>query len=206
MPMTIANVEMAKAWDGEEGDDWTEFADRYDACGARTWRRFLDAELILPTDRVLDVGCGTGQSTRDAAGAAASGSVLGVDLSARMLELARERSRAEGLTNTEFVQADAQVHPFEEAAFDIAISRFGAMFFADRAAAFGNIARAVRPGGRLALLGWRELAENEWLIEFRDALAAGRTLPVPPNGGPGPFGLADPDRLRPVLVAAGSRT
>lgn len=203
MSMTIANVEMAKAWDGDEGDDWTRDADHYDAAAARFRQRFLDADLIRSDDRVLDIGCGTGQSSRDAAQIARSGSVLGVDLSARMLELARERSRAQGVLNTQFVQADAQVHPFDEASFDIAISRFGGMFFADRTAAFRNIATGIHPGGRLAFLAWRSLAENEWLVAIRGALAAGRSLPAPPDGAPGPFGLADADSFGPELGAAG---
>lgn len=203
MPMTIANVEMAKAWDGDEGDHWTEFADRYDASNVRIWARFLDAGLVRSTDRVLDIGCGTGQSTLDCAALASRGSVLGVDLSARMLDLARQRAAARGSTNVEFIQADAQVHPFEPGAFDLAVSRFGAMFFNDRAAAFVNVGAAVRPGGRLALLGWRGFADNEWLTVFRHTLAAGRTLPAPPMGGPGPFGLADPDGVQAVLAGAG---
>jgi len=201
--MVIANVEMAKAWDGEEGDHWTELADRYDAAGARMWKRFLDADLIAAGDRVLDIGCGTGQSTTDAARASGSGAVLGVDLSARMLGLAQERTRAAGRANVEYLQADAQVHPFDADAYDIAISRFGAMFFADPSAAFANIARAVRPGGRLALMSWKGLAQNPWLNAIRDALAAGRDLPVPPTGTPGPFGLADPDEVRALLTGAG---
>ncbi len=203
MPVTSANVEMAKAWDGEEGDQWTDDAERYDASGKFLWRRFLDAGLIGPADRALDVGCGAGESTLDVARMAPSGSVLGIDLSRRMLELARRRAAAQAAPNVQFLQADAQVHPLDAAAFDVAYSRFGAMFFNDRAAAFANIAAAVRPGGRLALLSWRSLAENPWLNVFRDSLAAGRTLPVPPLGGPGPFGLADPDGVRAVLTGAG---
>ena len=203
MPTTIANVEMANAWDGEEGDHWTEYADRYDTAGRRLWKRFLTAGLIADADHVLDIGCGTGESTRDAARAAASGRALGVDLSSRMLALAGERSRAEGLTNVEFVQADAQVHRFDEQAFDVAISRFGAMFFADPVAAFRNIGNALRADGRLALLAWQGLMDNEWLVEIREALSAGRTLPAPPAGTPGPFGLADPDGVQRVLDDAG---
>jgi SAM-dependent methyltransferase len=127
---------------------------------------------------------------------------LGVDLSARMLERARERSAAEGIANVRFVQADAQVHPFDDT-FDVAISSFGAMFFADPVAAFGNIGGALRPGGRLAILAWRELARNEWLTMLREALALGRDLPQPPPSAPGPFGFADPDHVRRVLDAAG---
>ena len=201
--LTIANVEMAQAWDGEEGDRWTEHAERYEATGERIWRRFLDARLVGTADRVLDIGCGTGKSTRDVARLASSGWALGVDLSARMLRRARERSEAEGIENIAFEQADAQVHTFGAGAFDVAISSFGAMFFNDPVAAFTNIARAVRPGGRLGLLSWRELQRNEWLVVLRGALAAGRTLPEPPVGAPGPFGLADPEQVRGILTAAG---
>lgn len=199
----IANVEMAEAWDGEEGAGWAENADRYDATGVAIWQQFLAADLIRVDDQVLDVGCGTGHSSRDVARLAPSGSVLGVDLSSRMLALARERSAADGLTNTEFVQADAQVHAFEPEAVDIAISSFGVMFFEDRDAAFANIGRAVRPGGRIAFLAWRELTENEWLVALREALAAGRDLPAPPVGAPGPFGLADVAGARASLAGAG---
>jgi SAM-dependent methyltransferase len=201
--MTIANVDMAKAWDGEEGDHWTEFADRYDAVGVGHWKRFLDAGLVATGDRVLDIGCGTGESTIDSSRIAAT--ALGMDLSSRMLGLARERAKAAGVANVDFVQGDAQVHPFEAGSGDVAISRFGAMFFGDPVAAFANIARATRPGGRLALLSWQGLSANEWLVVFREALAAGRTLPEPPMGGPGPFGLADPDGVRKVLTDAGYR-
>ncbi|MDP8936146.1 MAG: methyltransferase domain-containing protein [Actinomycetota bacterium] len=200
---TIANVEMARAWDGDEGDRWTEHAERYEATGRRVWQRFLDARPVSAADAVLDIGCGTGESTLDAARIARHGTVLGVDLSARMLARARQRAEAEGLTHVRFEQADAQVHPFETHAFDVAISSFGAMFFVDPVAAFANIARALRPGGRLAVLTWRELARNEWLTALREALAVGRQLPEPPPGAPGPFALADPDRVRAVLGAAG---
>jgi SAM-dependent methyltransferase len=120
-----------------------------------------------------------------------------------MLERARQQARVDGLTNVGFEQADAQVHPFDEHAFDVAISRFGAMFFADPVAAFANIGQALRPGGRLALLAWRPLAANEWLSAIRGALAAGRILPEPPVGAPGPFGLAGAADVRRILGAAG---
>lgn len=203
MKMEVANAEQAAAWNGDEGDRWTEHADRYDRAGRRHWQRFLDAGLISSSDAVLDVGCGTGKSTRDAARIATHGSVLGVDLSATMLERARHRSHADGLGNVTYVQGDAQVHRFEEAAFDTVMSCFGAMFFGDPVAAFTNIGRGIRPGGRLALLAWRELARNEWLLALREALAAGRQLPLPPPDAPTPFALADPDRVRRILRAAG---
>jgi SAM-dependent methyltransferase len=199
----IANVEMAAAWDGHEGDMWTTHAERYESTDVRTWRAFVDRGLVSAGDRVLEVGCGTGKPTLDLARLASAGHVLAVDLSRRMLGRARARAEEEGLSNIEFLQADAQVHPFEEGAFDVAVSVFGAMFFNDPVAAFTNIGRALRPGGRLALLAWQELARNEWLVELRGALALGRTLGAPPNGAPGPFALAEPDHVRRVLGAAG---
>jgi SAM-dependent methyltransferase len=172
--ITIANVEMANAWDGEEGERWAQDADLYDASGVHLWRAFLATDPIAAGEHVLDVGCGSGKSTRDVARLAAPGQVLGVDLSSQMLDVARRRSAAEGLANVGYLQADAQVYPFDEGRFDVAISCFGAMFFADPIAAFANIGRAVRPGGRLAVLSWRPLAENEWIRALRDALAGFR--------------------------------
>jgi SAM-dependent methyltransferase len=101
------------------------------------------------------------------------------------------------------VQGDAQVHTFAPAAADVVISRLGTMFFGDPVAAFSNLARALRSGGRLALLTWQELANNDWVLALRDTLAAGRSLPEPQAGAPGPFGLADPSHIRGVLAAAG---
>ena len=201
--MTIANTEMAKAWDGDEGEHWTEHADRYESVGPAFWTALTAAVPVRTDDDVLDVGCGTGRSTREAARLASNGSALGVDLSRRMLERARASAAAEGLTNVRFEQADAQVHPFDAAAFDLVVSSFGAMFFADPVAAFANLHRSLRPEGRLGLLAWQELAANEWLTAVRGALAAGRDLPTPPAGAPGPFGLADAERTGEVLRAAG---
>jgi SAM-dependent methyltransferase len=201
--IAAANAEQAAAWDGEEGDRWTEHEERYDAAGSRYNRPLLEAARIGLHHRVLDVGCGCGGSTRAAARVAVAGTVLGVDLSARMIARARERSRAEGLTNTRFERADAQVYPFPDRSFDRAISRFGAMFFGDPVAAFRNIGRALRPGGRLALLSWQALDKNEWVSALRQALAAGRALPEPPAGAPGLFGLAEPDTVRRVLAEGG---
>lgn len=102
-----------------------------------------------------------------------------------------------------FDQVDAQVDPFPPAAFDLAVSVFGAMFFADPAAAFTNIARALRPDGELALLAWKGLEHNEWLVAIREALSLGRALPAPAVGAPGPFGLANTAFTQRVLTEAG---
>jgi SAM-dependent methyltransferase len=199
----VANVEMARAWDGEEGERWAEYASRYDASARRHATRLFEAAQITPGERVLDVGCGCGETTRQAARRSETGEVLGVDLSGPMLAVARQRSQAEGISNARFVQGDAQVYPFERQAFDLAISRFGVMFFGDPVAAFRNIGAALRPGARLALLAWQELRRNEWMLAIRDALAMGRTLPEPPVGAPGPLGLAQPDDVRRFLREAG---
>src|SRR5262245_29117389 len=121
--MEIANVEMAKAWDGEEGDDWTEHAHRYEATGRSLWPQFRAQVPVASTDALLDIGCGTGQSTRDLAHSVDH--AFGLDLSSRMLEYARDRAKEEGLTNVEFEQGDAQVYSFTPEAFDVAVSSFG---------------------------------------------------------------------------------
>ena len=120
-----------------------------------------------------------------------------------MIEYARRRAVEEQVGNVVFEQADAQVHPFDAGTFDVAISRTGAMFFGDPVAAFANICRALRPGGRLVLLTWQGPGPNEWIRELSGALAAGRDLPLPPPEAPGPFALSDPDRVRSILTAAG---
>jgi SAM-dependent methyltransferase len=198
-----SNEAAAKAWDGDDGAHWVQHAERYDQSVARYQQPFLDAAQIVATDRVLDIGCGNGQTTRDAAQRASGGEALGADVSSRLVANARRLARELGVANATFEQADAQVYPFEPHSFDVAISRFGAMFFGDPVAAFRNIGAALRPRGRLALLVWREPARNEWITNFQSALLAGREAPSPPPGAPGPFSLADPERVTTVLTAAG---
>jgi SAM-dependent methyltransferase len=203
VPVDSSNIAQLRAWDGHEGEYWADNAEYFDRAVAAYHERLLATAAIGERDHVLDVGCGTGQTTRDAARAASTGSALGVDLSSRMLDYARRRATDEGVTNVTFAQADAQIHAFEPGAYDVAISRTGAMFFGDLAAAFTNIARALRRGGRLVLVTWQGPGGNEWIRELSTAMAAGRDLPTPPPDAPGPFSLADPDRVRAVLGAAG---
>lgn len=201
--MAIANTDMAATWDGDEGAHWTRHAPRYDASVRFFHPRLMAAAAIGPGERILDVGCGAGQVTRDAARTATDGFAMGVDLSSGMLAYAQERAREEGLANVAFERADAQVHPFEPSSFDLAISRNGVMFFADREAAFRNIARALRPGGRLTILAWQGLDRNQWLREMIGSLAAGRTFPPPQPGAPGPTSFADQEATRSLLAGAG---
>jgi SAM-dependent methyltransferase len=197
------NTEQARAWDGSEGEYWAAHAEHFDRALGAYRERFVGAADIQPGEAVLDIGCGTGQTTRDAARATTGGSALGVDLSARMVGMARRLAAEQGVANARFEQADAQVHPFPANGFDVAISRTGTMFFGDPPAAFTNIARAVRPGGRLVLLVWQAPGPNEWVRELSGALAAGRGVPAPPIGAPGPFAQSDPDHVKTVLSAAG---
>jgi len=203
MTVDPSNLEQARAWDGEEGAYWADHAERFDRSVAAYHGPFMAAAAIEASDVVLDVGCGTGQTTRDAARTAVHGSALGVDLSARMIDYARQAAAGEGVSNVAFEQADAQVHPVDSGRFDVAISRTGAMFFGDPVAGFINVARALRTGGRLVLLTWQGPGPNEWIRELSGALAAGRNLPLPPPEVAGPFALSDPDRVRDVLTKAG---
>jgi SAM-dependent methyltransferase len=201
-PVDPSNIDQLRAWDGDEGEYWADNAEHFDRSVAAYHQRLLEVAAIGERDRVLDVGCGTGQTTRDAARAASAGCALGIDLSSRMLDYARRRAADEGVTNARFAQADAQIHPFEPSTYDVAISRTGAMFFGDHLAAFTNIGRALRSGGRLVLVTWQPLPGNEWIREISRALAAGRNLPAPPPDV-GPFSLSNPDRVRALLTSAG---
>lgn len=203
MLQNIVNVEEARSWDGDEGDHWTDHEEAYNNATGRHYRRLAEALDIGTADRVLDIGCGTGLSTRDVARAASSGSALGIDLSARMLERARQRAEEEGLINVTFVQGDAQVHAFEAQAFDVVMSRFGAMFFADPVAGYRNLAAAAKPAARLAQLTWQGVENNPWLQELREALSLGRPLPGETLDAPGPFGLATEGHIRRVLGEGG---
>jgi SAM-dependent methyltransferase len=202
-PIETANPEQVAAWNGNEGEHWAANADRFESIGDAYWQRLLHHVPVGVAADVLDVGCGTGKSTRDLGQAAPDGAVVGVDLSAPMLTVARARAAVAGLTNVTYLQADAQIHPFEPVRFDTVVSCFGAMFFADPIAAFTNLGRAMRPGAALALLAWRELDRNEWLTAIRGALAVGRELPAPPPDTPSPFALADRARVHTILAGAG---
>lgn len=170
------------------------FADVFDREAPEHDEVLHAAAAVAATDRVLDVGCGTGVSCRRAARAATSGHVLGVDVSAPLVEHARLLADQEGLTHTEFVVADAQTHPFPAAGFDVVLSRFGVMFFADAPTAFANLSRALRPGGRLAVLVWQRAADNEWSGAVNEALG------VDTDPTAQAWSLADPKVVRATLA------
>lgn len=196
------NAGQLRDWDGEHGAYWAEHAETYEASVARYQPALLAAIDAQSGERVLDVGCGSGGLALDLVRGTPGATAVGVDLSRAQLEVARARA---GDLPVRFVQADAQVHDLGEAAYDVVASRTGTMFFSDPAMAFANLARATRPGGRLAILVWRGIDANEWLAEFFGAI--GRVLPMepPPPDAPGPFAQSDPDRVREVLEGAGWR-
>ena len=195
------NEAQREHWNSDEAGHWVVAQDRYD----RQLEQFGDAVLaaakIHPDDRVLDIGCGSGTTTLMAAPTAAA--AVGVDISEPMLDLARRRASDAGTSNARFVLGDAQIDDLG-GAFDVAISRFGVMFFDDPAAAFGNIASALAPGGRLVFVCWQGRDRNEWLLV--PGLAAAAHVPLPDTGdggGPGMFSLADPEATTRLLLAAG---
>jgi SAM-dependent methyltransferase len=150
------------------------------------------------TDRVLDIGCGTGQTTRDAGRAARAGVAVGVDISAAMIQSARKLAKTEGLRNVKFIQADAEVHRFPSETMDVVISRFGTMFFRDAV-------RALRVGGRLVVSVWQSHDLNEWAVSIQHALAPGDLVveSSATSDGLDPFSLGNADLLRKTIGAAG---
>jgi SAM-dependent methyltransferase len=198
-----SNIDVARGWDGPIGEFWADNVDATDAEVARYLPAFLDAVAVPPDGHVLDVGCGAGRTSRELARLAPSGSVTGIDLSTDLLRRARELAAAEGLSNAVFERADAQVADLGTARYDRVVSRNGVMFFGDPVAAFANLARALRPDGRLVLLVWQDMAEQEWFQDLLDAVSVGGEVVLPPPGGPGPFALGDPERVRAILTTAG---
>ena len=205
--MSIVNTAQAEHWNTGDGvAHWITNQARYDRMHAPFTALILEAADLQAGGNVLDVGCGCGGTTLAAARLVAPGQATGLDLSGPMLARARSGAAAAGLSNAVFQQGDAQVHELEPGTFGTVISRFGVMFFADPVAAFANIRSATRPGGRLVFACWQPLAANQWLLVPAAALAEHLPPPDPaPADGPGMFAFADPDRLRPILAAAGWR-
>jgi SAM-dependent methyltransferase len=197
----VANIQQAEAWNGWEGVNWARNASRYNAMVDAFNEALFEIAAIAEDDRVLDIGCGTAQITLLAARKAYRGQVAGVDFSAPMLERARTDAAEQGVANVSFEQGDAQVHPFPDGGFDVAISRGGVMFFSDLVAAFANIRRGLRPGGRFVFMGPQGGSADSPYARATAALSPLMRAPSPASQGMG--SLVDPDRIRQILGDAG---
>jgi SAM-dependent methyltransferase len=199
------NAEQITYWNEVSAPKWIAFQELLDRQLGPLGRLAMERAEIAPGERVIDLGCGCGATTLDLARRVGpTGGVVGIDVSSPMLAAAERRARAAGLSNASFWNADAQIHPFFPGWFDVVFSRFGVMFFVDPTRAFANLRRALRPGGRLSFVCWQALERNPWMAV--PMAAAAREIPLPARSSPdapGPFSLADPERVRRVLEGAG---
>jgi SAM-dependent methyltransferase len=199
------NADQAEFWNGPGGETWTTQRDRFNAMLGPIGLAAIARAQPQPGEHVLDVGCGTGHTTGDLARRVApGGSVTAVDISALMLDEARRANDGHGIP-VHFHVADAQTHAFEADAFDLVFSRFGVMFFEDSVAAFANLYRALKPGGRLTFACWQPVDQNAWVHVPGGVVA--RHLPVEgpakDPAAPGPFAFGQRARIADILGAAG---
>jgi SAM-dependent methyltransferase len=204
MAKAPANAAQIDYWNEVSGPRWVAAQERLDPMIEGIGLAGIERAGIRSGESVVDVGCGCGATSLAlAARVGADGQVLGVDISGPMLERARERALAAGVANLRFEQSDAQTHAFTPVA-DTVFSRFGVMFFEDSVAAFRNLRRCLRPGGRLCFVCWQPLAENPWMALPMQAIAPFvEARPRPEPGAPGPFAFADPTYVRSILEDAG---
>ena len=197
-----ANQAQIDFWNGPAAQRWVSEQERLDRTLGPIDEIAQERAQPRAGERVVDLGCGCGASTlRLAERVGPTGKVLGVDISAPML--ARARERTQGMPWVEFHEGDAAEHRFAGDA-DLVYSRFGSMFFADPRAAFANLRRALRSGGRLCIVCWRPIEDNPWyLVPLRAAETVLAPLPPVEPGCPGPFSFADEARLHGVLEVAG---
>lgn len=195
--------DMVSYWNGPGGDRWTGESARTEKMLSRVADLLYPLARAIPGETVLDVGCGLGPTTIELARRVApNGRAVGLDVSAKMVELARQR--AKGVANIEFIAADAATYRFDAPFADLLFSRFGVMFFGDPTAAFANLRKALKPKGRMVFACWRRLSENPWML--KPLLAAYEHVPkLPPAqpDEPGPFAFADQERVGEILTAAG---
>ncbi len=199
------NVDQIAFWDGETGQRWVRHQGMLDAILHPFGVRVMERAGLSPGERVLDVGCGCGQTTVEIAQRLEpQGAVTGVDVSSAML--AQALTRAEGMTGADiaFERADAETHAFADGAFDLVFSRFGTMFFANPDAAFSNLRAALAPGGRVGFVCWQKSEDNPWfMVQIGVAERCGLAIELAGPNDPGPFQLAESGRLQALLEGAG---
>lgn len=203
--MTEPRPTQLEYWNSKVAEEWVRQADRTDAMFNTLTQAGLDALQLQRGERVLDIGCGAGDTSLRAARAVGSGGrVVGVDISRQLLELGRERA---GGLNVDLIAADAGAGAIPGAPFDAAFSRFGVMFFDDPPAAFANVRASMKQGGRLVFICWRAFPENVWSFAPVGALAPLLAAPLPPpdESLPGPFAFANAGKIEAILAAAGWR-
>lgn len=189
-------------WAGEMGIKWLTHIDRFEGMIAPIGEALLARAAIALGERVIDLGCGGGLTSLAAARATGpQGAVLGLDISPDLIDEARRR--AEGHPNVRFLCADAATVTLEDAPYDRLISRFGSMFFADPYAAFANLHRMLKPGGRIDLAIWAAPRDNPWMMELMGVARSHIDIPSPDPRTPGPFAFADLDYVRDILAQAG---
>jgi len=192
-------------WNSKVGEEWARQADRTDKMFAPLTQAAFSKLDLQAGERVLDIGCGAGETALTAARQVGSaGHVVGVDLSQPLLALGQQRAQASDV-NIDFIEADAGAEPIAGAPFDAAFSRFGVMFFEDPPAAFARIRTNLRPGGRMVFVTWRPFTENVWSSAPVEALSPLLSAPLPPPDPnlPGPFGLSDAAKIKTVLETSG---
>jgi SAM-dependent methyltransferase len=204
---TGPNAEMITYWNEQTGEKWVALEAALDAQIEPLGLAAMERAGVEPGERVVDVGCGCGQSLLQLAERVGrEGAVTGVDVSGPMLERARRRVREAGHAHVQIHHADAQTFAFAPGSSDLVFSRFGVMFFADPPAAFANLRRALASKGRVGFVCWQGLDRNPWMrIPLMAAAAHVQFPPPPPPGAPGPFAFADPERVRGILERAGFR-
>lgn len=197
------NADQIAYWNGPGGQHWTDRQQAQDTLLAPVSDILIDRARVNAGERIVDVGCGCGATAiAFAQKVGPTGQVLGIDISAPMLARARQLAPA-GLP-VDFVLADATVYPFVSGSFDLLVSRFGVMFFAQPALSFANMRRALRLSGRLAFACWREPRDNPWLMTPLQAVY--KHVPKLPQVGPedpGPFSFASEQRVQRILSEAG---
>jgi SAM-dependent methyltransferase len=203
--MPDPNSAQADYWNSESGYQWIAQETFLDAAMAAILGRLLERTDIRREESLLDIGCGTGASTLAAAlKTGPEGHVTGLDIAGQLLDRARQRSDEAGHRNTSFVLADAEAYPFVPESFDAIISRFGLMFFANPGAAFANMAKALKPRGRLVFAAWGPVAGNPWFSIPRDAAIARLGKPAPADPfAPGPLAFQDMDRVTKLMEQGG---